>query len=179
MFEKQIIIDGKGHLLGRLAAFVAKELLNGQRIAIVRAEEIILSGSLSRNQRAYGQWKNIACNTNPWRHGPWHFKAPAKMLWRSIRGMLPHKTPRGVAALSRLRVFEGIPHPYAHQKRICMPNALRIVRLKATRKYCKLGDLSTAVGWNKAPLIEKLEAKRIEKAHDYHTNKVCYWSSNL
>ena len=29
MFEKLVIIDGKGHLVGRLASIVAKELLNG------------------------------------------------------------------------------------------------------------------------------------------------------
>ena len=29
MFEKLVIIDGKGHLLGRLASIVAQELLNG------------------------------------------------------------------------------------------------------------------------------------------------------
>lgn len=29
MFEKEIIIDAKGHLLGRLASIVAKEILNG------------------------------------------------------------------------------------------------------------------------------------------------------
>jgi large subunit ribosomal protein L13Ae len=29
MFEKEIVLDGRGHLLGRLASKVAKELLNG------------------------------------------------------------------------------------------------------------------------------------------------------
>lgn len=29
MFEKEIVVDGKGHLMGRLAAHVAKELLCG------------------------------------------------------------------------------------------------------------------------------------------------------
>ncbi len=29
MFQKTIIIDAKGHLLGRLASYVAKELLSG------------------------------------------------------------------------------------------------------------------------------------------------------
>ena len=29
MFEKEVIVDGKDHLLGRLASCVAKELLNG------------------------------------------------------------------------------------------------------------------------------------------------------
>jgi large subunit ribosomal protein L13Ae len=35
----------RGHLLGRLASIVAKELLLGQRIVIVRAEELNLSAS--------------------------------------------------------------------------------------------------------------------------------------
>jgi len=29
MFKKLIVIDGKGHLLGRLASYVAKALLSG------------------------------------------------------------------------------------------------------------------------------------------------------
>jgi len=29
MFEKKVLIDAKGHLLGRLASLVAKEMLNG------------------------------------------------------------------------------------------------------------------------------------------------------
>ena len=31
----------------------------------------------------------------------------------TIRGMVPHKTARGAAALDKLKTFEGIPHPYA------------------------------------------------------------------
>lgn len=45
MFEKPIIIDGRGHMLGRLASTVAKELLGGQKVVIVRAEQITISGS--------------------------------------------------------------------------------------------------------------------------------------
>ena len=37
MFNKQIIIDAKGHLMGRLASYVAKQVLSGQRIVVVRA----------------------------------------------------------------------------------------------------------------------------------------------
>ena len=29
MFEKEVVIDGKGHLVGRLASYVAKELQRG------------------------------------------------------------------------------------------------------------------------------------------------------
>ena len=45
MFEKQVVIDGKGHLLGRLASVVAKELLSGQAIVVVRCEQLVISGS--------------------------------------------------------------------------------------------------------------------------------------
>jgi large subunit ribosomal protein L13Ae len=37
MFTKQILVDGRGHLLGRLASYVAKQLLSGSRIVVVRA----------------------------------------------------------------------------------------------------------------------------------------------
>ena len=40
-----VVVDGKGHLLGRLASIVAKQLLLGKKIAIVRTEEILISGS--------------------------------------------------------------------------------------------------------------------------------------
>jgi large subunit ribosomal protein L13Ae len=38
MFEKEIVIDGRGHLVGRLASKVAKEILSGQRVVVVRCE---------------------------------------------------------------------------------------------------------------------------------------------
>lgn len=75
--------------------------------------------------------------------------------------MLPHKTKRGQAALERLKVFDGIPPPYdkvmmpclvynfdffvygvtvwplsflPQRKRMVVPAALKIVRLKPSRK---------------------------------------------
>lgn len=34
MFEKVVVIDARGHLLGRLASYVAKELLSGKNFFI-------------------------------------------------------------------------------------------------------------------------------------------------
>ena len=48
---QRVVIDCRGHLLGRLASVLAKELLNGQRIVAVRCEEINISGSHFRNKR--------------------------------------------------------------------------------------------------------------------------------
>ena len=47
----QVVIDGKGHLLGRLASIVAKQLLNGQKIVVVRCEALNISGEFFRAKR--------------------------------------------------------------------------------------------------------------------------------
>jgi hypothetical protein len=43
-----IVIDGKGHLLGRLASIIAKQALSGQKVVVVRSELINVSGSFFR-----------------------------------------------------------------------------------------------------------------------------------
>merc|ERR1712154_95578 len=99
------------------ASIVAKELLNGQKVTVVRCEDINFSGSLYRAKLKYANFKRKGTNSNP-RHGPFHYRAPSKILWRGIRGMVPHKTARGAAALDRLKTFEGIPHPFDRKKRL-------------------------------------------------------------
>merc|ERR1712178_280851 len=160
-------IDGKQHLIGRLAAVVSKELLHGQRIVVVRAEEIIKSGPLYKNKMKYNEWLKLKSNTNPRHGGPYHFKAPSKLLWRVIRGMVRHKTARGTAAMERLRCYEGCPAPYSHMKRRLVPSAMRALRLKNGRKWCRLGVLCAAVGWNKNELVSTLEEKRKTRAGEW------------
>ena len=61
--------------------------------------------------------------------------------------MIPHKTARGAAAMERLKVFEGVPPPYDTQKKMVVPQALRVLRLQPGRKYCTVGRLSHENGW--------------------------------
>ncbi|KAJ4778510.1 60S ribosomal protein L13a [Rhynchospora pubera] len=63
-------------------------------------------------------------NTKP-SHGPIHFRAPSKILWRTIRGMIPHKTKRRAAALARLKAYEDVPPSYDRTKRMVIPDALK------------------------------------------------------
>jgi large subunit ribosomal protein L13Ae len=121
------------------------------------------SGSLFRNKLKWKEFLNKTRNANP-RRGHVHYRAPSRIFWRSIRGMMPHKTPRGAAAMGRLKVFDGIPFPYDHKKRMVVPEALKIVRLRDNRKFCALGDVARLVGWTKKDLIERLENKRKQKA---------------
>ena len=170
MFEKEVVIDGRGHLVGRLASKLAKELQNGQRIVVVRCEALLKSGSLFRNKLKFHEFLNKTRNTNP-RKGHIHFRTPSRIFWRMVRGMLPHKTPKGSAALGRLKVFEGIPFPYDQKKRVVVPDALKVLRLKSHRKFCVLGELAQKVGWTRKDLVARLEEKRKVKSAKFWEGK--------
>uniref|UniRef100_A0A7S3H512 60S ribosomal protein L13a n=1 Tax=Spumella elongata TaxID=89044 RepID=A0A7S3H512_9STRA len=165
-----IVIDGKGHLLGRLASVVAKQLLFGKKVVVVRTEALLISGSLTRNKIKYAQFIKKRMNTNP-RRGPFHFRSPARIFWRTLRGMLPHKTVKGQLALGRLAAFEGIPEPYDKKKRVVVPSALKSLRLRADRNFTVLGELSKEVGWGYTDLVAKLEAQRKIKEQAYYAEK--------
>jgi len=137
---------------------------------VVCAEEICISGGLVRQKMKYDRFLRKRMNTNPTR-GPFHFRAPSRILWRTIRGMVPHKTKRGNAALERLKCFEGVPAPYDRVKRLVVPDALKALRLQHGHRFCKLGDLSSAVGWKHADTVKELEAKRKAKAVKFYEAK--------
>merc|ERR1712243_292722 len=168
---KPVVIDGRGHLMGRLASIVAKNILNGNKVVVVRCEGINMSGNFYRNKLKYLKFLRLRCNVKPSR-GPFHFRAPSKIFWRTVRGMVPHKSERGKEAMKRLQTFEGVPPPYDKKKRMVIPSALKVLRLKPGRKFCSLGRLSHDVGWKHQDIIETLEAKRKVKAQDFHNRTV-------
>jgi len=103
--------------------------------------------------------------------------------------MVPHKTARGAAALERLKLYEGVPPPYDRKKRMVVPEALRVLRLKPGRKYCTVKvkrlsrvlsfidltisqRLSHEVGWGYKDVVDRLEEKRKIKAQAYFERKV-------
>lgn len=169
-FQKEVVIDGRGHILGRLSCIVAKELLQGQKVTVVRCEAINMSNTLFRQQLKYTEFKTKTNNVNP-KHGPFHYRAPSKIFWRVVRGMMPHKTARGAAALDRLTVHDGCPHPYDMKKKVVCPQALKVLRIKPYRKFCVLGDLSQKVGWKCKDLVERLEKNRNVRANAYFQKK--------
>merc|ERR1712227_1200408 len=169
-FEPVVVIDGKGHLLGRLASIIAKQVLNGQKIVVVRAEALNISGEFFRNKLKYHDYLRKSTRYNKTK-GPFHFRAPSRILYKAVRGMIPHKTARGQAALERLKIFEGIPPPYDKKKRVVVPQALRVLRLKPGRKYTTLGKLSTSVGWKYEDVVAKLEDKRKVRSAEYYAKK--------
>ncbi|KAK8866171.1 ribosomal protein L13 [Kwoniella newhampshirensis] len=166
-----IVIDGKGHLLGRLASVLAKQILSGQKVTVVRCEEINVSGSFFRNKLKYHNYLHKRHIVNPKKSGPFHFRAPSRILYKAVRGMVPHKTSRGAAALKRLELFEGVPPAQDRVKKMVVPAALRVLRLKPGRKFCTLKRISHEVGWQYKDVVDRLEEKRKVKGQAYHERK--------
>merc|ERR1711912_89939 len=155
-WKKNVVIDAQDHLAGRLCATVAKELLRGNNVTIVRCEGIFITGNYYRNKLIMLEKMNHRTATNP-KDGPFHHRAPSMMIKRMIRGMLPNKTGRGQAAHKRLQCFDGCPPPFDTQK-----------KFKVT---ASLGKLCHEVGWQYRDVVSRLEAKRIANAGEWYKNK--------
>ncbi|WRT64434.1 ribosomal protein L13 [Kwoniella shivajii] len=166
-----IVIDGKGHLLGRLASIISKQILSGQKVTVVRCEEINISGSFFRNKLKYHNYLHKRHIVNPKKSGPFHFRAPSRILFKAVRGMVPHKSSRGAAALKRLELYEGVPPAQDKVKKMVVPAALRVLRLKPGRKFCTLKRLSAEVGWQYKDVVDRLEEKRKVKGQAYFERK--------
>ena len=138
-----MIIDGKDLVLGRLASFVAKRLLEGERVTIVNAEQVVITGRREATFDMYDAWFRVRNLANP-RKGPFHFKLPNQLVRLSIRGMLPFDKPRGKEAYRRLRVYIGIPSNLPRGELRSIPEA--ILQRLGTRRFIRVGELSQHLG---------------------------------
>ncbi len=110
------IIDGKGAILGRLAAYVAKETLKGEEIEIVNCEQIIITGNKKYIKEKFESKRKRVGSTQK---GPKVSRASEKIVKRIIRGMLPnYRKGRGRDALKRIKCYVGVPKKYEETKKI-------------------------------------------------------------
>lgn len=171
MNRKLIVVDAKGHLLGRMASYVSKQLELGQKVVIVRCESTLIGGKHYRNKLNFMDFLHKRCNTKP-SHGPHHQKSPAQIVFRTIRGMIPHKTARGKAALGRLKCFDGCPLSMNAKKKMVIPDALKACKLAPRARYSVLGNVAKECGWIKSELLSEIETKRIARNHEWYVKRV-------
>jgi large subunit ribosomal protein L13 len=140
------IINASGILMGRMASYVAEELLKGEKIAIINAGECIISGDKRTVFDKYLHRRHRSSIVNPARHGPFFPRSPEGIIKRAVRGMLPHKKAKGRDAMKRLRIYIGVPAELegkpVEELDIKDVNTLKIP------KYIKLKELSTMLGAN-------------------------------
>ncbi len=133
-----IVINGENKILGRLATFVAKQLLLGNQVVVVNTEKILIKRDPKKTQEQYLQRVKRG---NPY-SGPFFPKRADLIFRRTVRGMLPYKTTRGRNAFKKLKVFIGIPKEFENA------NFVDVKEAENNHKYktISLKELSVALG---------------------------------
>ncbi len=114
-----LVIDAKDAILGRVAAYAAKQALLGQEVRIVNAEKAIVSGA---KQLVLAEVKRKRAMGVP-RKGPFYSRLPDRYFRRVIRGMLPYKKARGREAHKRVLCYIGVPPELADKELSRAPGA--------------------------------------------------------
>ena len=104
-FEADVVIDARDCIVGRVASQVAQRALDGETVAVVNAEQAVITGSEEDVMSVYRQRNAVGSD-----QGPNYPKRPDRIFKRAVRGMVPYKEDRGREALSRLRVYVGNPY---------------------------------------------------------------------
>jgi len=135
-FEVDAVVDARDCIVGRIASNVAQRALDGERIAVVNAEDAVITGREEDVVDTYRTRANLSSD-----RGPKYPTRPDGILKRSVRGMLPHKKTRGREAFSNVRIYLG--NPYEEDGEVIEGTSLD--RL-STIKFVQLGDLSEQLG---------------------------------
>lgn len=165
MENREVVLDGTGHIAGRLGSHVAKMLLEGYSIIVLCAEAIVLTGPIHRSKLRYKSYLRKRCLVNPSK-GPYHYKEPSKFFIRLVKRMVPHKKKRGAEALKRLTVFEGIPEGFENTTRSICPKALLKYKANPIRKSATYGELLSTFGWKYRNITEALKKKVLQKENE-------------
>ena len=142
--KRLVVVDGTNQILGRMASHVAKMLLDGYEVRIINAEKVVLSGEPKRVVEGYRILLNVKTHRNPYRNKIKRPRTPQALVKDAIKGMLPREKKRGREALSRLRVYVGVPSDYANESAIRFPDA-SVERL--SKKYITVGEVVKRLGW--------------------------------
>jgi large subunit ribosomal protein L13 len=142
--DRPIVVDATNHIAGRLSSYVAKLLLQGQRVTVVNCEKIMMSGTRANQIQEYREFLEINSIIN-YKHGPVHYRRPDTIIAKMIRQMLPFdRKPSGKAAYQRLRTYIGAPKDTKPIGKIQFEKAL--IR-KAAANYTTLAEICRVIGW--------------------------------
>ena len=142
--QNTIYVDASGQIAGRMCSKVALELLSGKRVVVLNAENALISG---RSGSVFRQWQarlEIYSHVNPI-YGPIHPRRPDNIVRRMVRGMVPKTKAKGKSAMSRLRVYMGVPEKFAGVKTSKFEDALATRPLPS---YTTIAEIAKNIGWS-------------------------------
>ena len=135
-----MIIDGTDLILGRAAAFAAKNALLGEDVQIINCEEMVITGKRKSILDEYQRMKRMGVPSK----GPFLPKRPDMLVKRVIRGMLPYKQFKGKMALKRVMCHIGNRKVLKGDSQV---SKLASVDKVPNLKYIKLKEVSKELGW--------------------------------
>ncbi|MFW5938023.1 MAG: 50S ribosomal protein L13 [Halanaeroarchaeum sp.] len=137
-FDADVVIDARDCIMGRVSTNVAERALDGDRVAVVNAEDAVITGSRDDVLGKYEKRSELGSD-----RGPAYPKRPDRIFKRAIRGMLPYKKQRGREAFSNVRVYVGNPFDEDGE----LVDGTSIDRLSNTR-FVTLGEVADHLGAN-------------------------------
>ncbi len=147
------IINGDGLILGRVASYVAKNLMkavrNGEDVSyyIINAEKMVISGDRQKILNKYIGRRSLKNKANP-EHSPKWPKRPDYFVKRVIKGMLPIDKASGRTAWKRVKAFIG--EEKVSGETVELPDSFKKDKLP---KYMTVLELSQALNYR--PLIKE------------------------
>ena len=139
----ELNIDATDAIIGRLASYVAKQALLGNKVNLFNVEKAIISGSMEYN---FGRYHHRIRETGQYSKGPFIPRRSDMFVKRLIRGMVPHKRQRGSEAHKRIMCYLGVPAEFKDKKLVKFAPADRS-RLSAV-KFVTITDLVQKLGGN-------------------------------
>ncbi|MFB6361341.1 MAG: 50S ribosomal protein L13 [Halobacteriales archaeon] len=136
-FDADLVVDGAGCILGRVASQVAERALDGESVAVVNTEQLVITGDERDVVEKYRKRTELGSD-----RGPNYPKRPDGIMKRTIRGMLPHRTTRGREAFESVRTYVGNPYEEAEQLEDTSLDRLSNIR------FVQLGEVSEQIGAN-------------------------------
>lgn len=138
-----IVVDAANCISGRLCSKVSKLLLQGNRVSVVNAEKVMLSGDRYEIIEDYKKRLEIGSIVNPI-HGPFHPRRPDTIVTKMIRGMVPKRKSSGIQAFKKLRVYIGVPDELKNSAMRTFDDA-KITRPESF--YTSMSDVAKQIGW--------------------------------
>ena len=140
--DADVVVDARDCIMGRVASQVAERALDGETVAVVNAEQAVITGE---EEDVFGTYKKRTDVGSD--RGPAYPKRPDGIFKRAIRGMVPYKKPRGREAFESVRVYVGNPYESDDDVEATVLEDTSLDRLSNIR-FVQLGDLSARLGAN-------------------------------
>ncbi len=126
--RKWYLIDAKDKNLGRLAGEIAR-ILRGKRkasytpnvdtgdfVVVINAAQVTYTGKRKAEQTKYYRYTGHPGGLRVESLGELIKRIPERVLFKTVKGMLPKESTLARAQLKKLKIYAGAEHPHAAQQ---------------------------------------------------------------